>query len=746
MNANLAVLAALRFENVATPWLWLLLTVGGAALLFFTYWGIFRRSERRVTWALMLLRGVGLLALLLALAKPTWTSENTTIDAGHLGVILDNSRSMTLPDANGKPRYAVAREALDRLRKALDADRSGRLLTIDLFDINGTLLEKGVPPDQPTVERTDLARALEAAAARLRSKPLAGLVVISDGMDNTGRQAFKELADMPVPVYGLGFRPVDDAKGFDLAVKQVRAPERAMVNNEIKVEVVVSKSGTPATEATVEVKRGRESFAAQKVSFDSGSGEQKVSLNLTPRQAGSFVFTAEVKGEAGERVLANNYAHFPLRVDVEPIRVLYVEGFLRPEYKFLKNRLEDDPDVNLVSVVRRINPEVAEPRTGKELLTPERLKGFDVVLLGDMEASYLSGPEYQALVHWLDEKGHSLLVLGGYSSFGPDGFRSTPLADVLPVVFADKPPYQSEEPFTLELKKADHPIFEVSSDRVKDAAAWRALPPLTGQAVVQRAKPGAEVLAVNPGLLVEGQPAVVIATQRSGGAGHVMVLTADTTWRWSRLPRVLGQSDTLYARFWSQTVRWLAGRSQNDQRPLLAVSTDRPDYEVGKKVKVRVVRQPRPDNDLAGMDLAAEVSGPGGKTTPVPLEASSAEPDVFTGTFAPAVGGRYEVTASLTGGGKPPDQQVAEFLVQGSDLELADPGTNRENLRAIANATGGAYLDVEDAEQLAGKVPHKERRLRQVARVEFWNSPWLFCGFLAAVTGEWLLRRRNHLV
>jgi hypothetical protein len=745
MNATIPLLAHLRFENVTTPWLWTLLTVAGVVLLFFTYWGIFRRSERRLTWALMLLRGVGLLALLLALAKPTWTSDSSLVDPGHLGVILDNSRSMSLPDVGGKPRYAVAREALDRLKTALAADRSGPPLKVDLFDINGAPLEKGAP-DQPTVERTDLARALGEASARLRSKPLAGIVLISDGMDNTGQQTFRDLADMPVPVHGLGFRPVDDAAGFDLAVLQVRAPERAMVNNEIKVEVVVSKIGTPATEAAVEMKRGREVFATQKVSFGPGGGEQKVSLNLMPRQPGTFVFTAEIKGQANERVLANNSAHFPLRVDVEPIRVLYLEGYLRPEFKFLKNRLEDDPDVNLVSIVRRTNPERAEARAGKDLLTPERLKGLDIVILGDMEAGYLSATEYQALVRWLDDKGHSLLVLGGYLSFGPDGFRSTPLADVLPVVFADRPPYQSEEPFALELKKADHPIFEVSSDRVKDAAAWRALPPLLGQSVVRRAKPGAEVLAVNPGLLVDGQPAVVAATQRAGGAGLVMVLTADTTWRWSRLPRVLGQPDTLYARFWSQTVRYLAGRTQNDQRPLLAVSTDRPDYEVGKQVTVRVVRQPRPDNDLAGMDVAAEITGPGGKATPVPLRAGSAEPDVLTGTFFPPAGGRYEVLASLTGGGKPAEHQVAEFLVQGSDLELADPGTNRENLRAIANATGGAYLDVEDAEQLAAKLPHKERRLPQVTRLEFWNSPWLFCGFLAAVTGEWLLRRRNHLV
>jgi hypothetical protein len=84
--------------------------------------------------------------------------------------------------------------------------------------------------------------------------------------------------------------------------------------------------------------------------------------------------------------------------------------------------------------------------------------------------------------------------------------------------------------------------------------------------------------------------------------------------------------------------------------------------------------------------------------------------------------------------------------VHGSDLELADPGTNRAALQALAAATGGVYVEVEDADTLAAKVPRKERRTPRIERTEFWNSPLLFCGFLGFVTAEWLLRRRNHLV
>lgn len=116
------------------------------------------------------------------------------------------------------------------------------------------------------------------------------------------------------------------------------------------------------------------------------------------------------------------------------------------------------------------------------------------------------------------------------------------------------------------------------------------------------------------------------------------------------------------------------------------------------------------------------------------------------GDFSPSIGGRYEAAATLTAAGKPLANQTAEFLVQGADLEMSNTGTNPSNLRALADATGGIYLDIDRAEELASKIAPKERRTVRVRRSEYWNSPVLFAVFLLAVTGEWLLRRRNHLV
>jgi hypothetical protein len=714
-----------------------------------TYFRIFERSGRRLAWGLLALRLGGILLLLVILANPVWKRQD--VDPGRVVVVLDDSKSMSLADSTGATRYDRAKTAVDKVRRTLESNQSGPQLAVELYDINGVRLDE--PPAAPAVDHTDLTHALEQAGLKARAGGahiVAGVVLVSDGMDNSGATDFRDWEGALAPVHALGF-PAVETGDLDLAVRKPVAPERARIHNELRVAVPVAKTGAAAADAKVSLKLGTVEVASQPVSFGPGAAEQVVTLPYTPDQAGDFVFTASVETAAGERNLANNAVQVPMHIDSDPIRVLYVEGFLRYEYKYLKDRLEDDPDVALDVHVRRVNPEGLAGAPEKETLTADRLKNIDVVILGDMEGKFLSPAEYQQLLRWLDEKNHSLLVLGGYKSFGPDGFRDTPLADALPVVFAAKPPLQSEESFHLKLtdKGQTHPIFTLSGDLVKDAEAWAELPPLQGMSLVQRVKPGAEELAANPELSVDGKPAVVAAVQRAGGGGQVLVLTVDSTWRWSRLPRVIGQADTLYGRFWSQTVRWLAGRDRDDKRPLLALSTDKPYYEVGKRVQVRVTRQPRPDVDVGAAQVGLEIVGPDGKPlppeqTPAP-RAGSAQPDLFMAEFTPAAGGRYVVNATLTAGGKLLANQTAEFRAQGADYELADPGTNPAALRALAEATGGVYYDVDQAEELAGKIARKDQ-MGPERRSEYWNSPLLFVAFLGCVSMEWFLRRWNQMV
>ena len=132
----------LQLENVQSVWLWLLGIVAVAALLFVVYRSIFQRPERRLTWVLLALRGAGILALLLALARPVWTQTTTLTAPGRLAIVLDDSRSMSLAHTGGKSRYEWALEAVTRLKRQVEEGEGARV-QVELFGIDGKPIEAG---------------------------------------------------------------------------------------------------------------------------------------------------------------------------------------------------------------------------------------------------------------------------------------------------------------------------------------------------------------------------------------------------------------------------------------------------------------------------------------------------------------------------------------------------------------------------------------------------------------------------
>ena len=162
---------------------------------------------------------------------------------------------------------------------------------------------------------------------------------------------------------------------------------------------------------------------------------------------------------------------------------------------------------------------------------------------------------------------------------------------------------------------------------------------------------------------------------------------------------------------------------------------------------IDIVRQRRPGTDLTNSRYVVAIRDPSGTAVPgLDPRIDSTDPDIATVEFYPTVAGRYKINASLEAEGKVLANQASEVLVRGADLELADTGTRPDNLKAIAAATGGTYAEIDKADEIADRIPRSQRRTLEVKRTEFWDSPWLFVAFLVTVSGEWFLRRRNHLV
>ena len=91
-----------------------------------------------------------------------------------------------------------------------------------------------------------------------------------------------------------------------------------------------------------------------------GQSDEYVKFEVKPEALGVSFYTVEVgqaeqpEDEATEEeaTMANNRRIVAVERRREPYRILYVAGRPNWEYKFLKRALEDDPQVDLVGLIR----------------------------------------------------------------------------------------------------------------------------------------------------------------------------------------------------------------------------------------------------------------------------------------------------------------------------------------------------------------------------------------------------------
>lgn len=793
------MLASLVFQAPPFGWLGSLIVALSivVALLAYTTGFRWQQHDQPTRFGLLALRLGAVVCLFLTLLHPAWVSEHTFDEKPLLAVVLDDSLSMShgagatelrsheatengaAGPRTGRARASRYQQAVTILKNELQPAvvNSHRLR---VFDVEARNLRIEKLPTDAIGERSPLTDTLLRVKRDLRDEPLIGITLLSDGAEMTDRPVIGDLGQLRVPVHAIdvvrSFQTAEAAA--DVSIQALSVNRRTLVGNAVRVAVDIAVAGcSDEVQVPVSILDGDHVMASRVLAL-SPPGESavrdgrhgRVELEFVPTRPGEFTYTVAVGAQPGEVELANNRATFPLTVRAKPLTVMYIDGVLRWEGKFLREALAADPDINLISTVRTAR--VGADRGSQGLLLAEQLANVDVVILGDVEASYFStSEELPALCKWVTESGGGLLVTGGYHSFGPEGAGRTVLRDVLPVEFSASANPQIERPFNLRLTDAgrQHPVFHLSGDRVRDTGFFHKLPPLSGCSRVAGVKPAAEVLAVGPqvGGVAEAGGLPIMVTQQVG-AGRTMVFAVDTTWRWRTIVGGFTGDSAFYERFWGQLVRWLASEQEETSRQLF-VSTNQSRYRLGETIELNITvneetrasaraaprtTAPPPANDRptasAAWNVRAQTIDENGNRSSIPL--ADLGDGKYRGTLGAARPGRLDLNVTAE-----PEQaagvasecqaqsRVVTVTVDRPDLELLDPRCDPQWLARVAQLTGGRCVQPENIATWASQLPADPVRKTESHSSGAWGDGLFGGAFLVLICCEWILRRRSQL-
>jgi len=700
---------------------WLLLALATLVVALVAMWAYAFRlppltaGTRRLLSAL---RALALTALVWLLAMPVL--ERALPSSGTRVLVLrDRSLSMDRPERAGAgPRSAAAERAIAELRGAL----RGRVRLEEQSFASGLLADSV----RSTGERAASApgSALTALARLPVERRPDGVILVTDGAVNAGDDPVAAARALGVPVHGL---LVGEATGAGRGIAGVEASSEARVGEATPVRVRVVSGEERGTPIEVRLEDEGRVLARATVASPGPGAEAVAELRVTPSRAGLAYWSARLSPLANDPSPDDDTHGVVVPVAPGKLGVLIVSDGLNWDLTFLRRALAGDSTVELDTRVREQGGWRSLERARSGAPSAGDLAGRSVVVLDGVSGAEL-GPDFDAALARFVRGGGGLLLLAG----GPPGaarFATGQLARELSFAMAGMAP----APVAPEPRSSGAELLAWDDDPARGARAWREAAPLSSVAGIA---PGGADRVLLAGR--DGGPPLWLA--RAVGRGQALLVNGGGVWRWS-----LNATDDLAGergrRLWRKTVRWLAEPVHGEP---LRVTAERRLVPGGEPVRLGALLQDARFQPVAGAEVTAELSGPGGAARRVTFTPGGA--GAYTAEFASPGPGRWQVSARATRQGRELGRARGEFVVDRWTLEALRAEPDSGALASIAEASGGRVGKAADAARWARSLDLRSLVRQRTTSTRLWESPWLFALVVAMLSVEWGWRRRRGLM
>ncbi|MEM1109535.1 MAG: hypothetical protein AAGH99_12685 [Planctomycetota bacterium] len=747
-------------------------------------------------WPLLALRIAFALVLLICLFAPVReeTQTTTSVHTPELLVAVDQSASLSL--LNAQERRAQAIRAVDEfLDKHPEVDHRMYAVGASLRSLNPAPGEAD-PETAEADQSTRLVDQLRALAERVDPARGASMLLITDGQDTDQApiaDAVMALKSHNVLTFPVSLPGLDQPSPL-ARIESIESPEAVRPRQVFPLNVMMRLRGMAGRQLELVLEDVSSPQAVVKLNA------QPVIVQVDGTTRAAFEHRLENPGSARLRATlrdpANGYvfnsAYTAINATIQPtIRVLYVQGALGWEYRFLRQAFNENPSIQLDSVARMARNRLLSQTDGEAAqytasagrsasfgsaggdLTAsiaQSWRSYDVVILADLAPNELSREEQQGLLKLVRERGGGVLFFSGNHNRATQ-LSGTLLEEILPVVV--DPNHQTYYAVDREAERfiatlgprrsrvsvGNEQSFGRNRVRRQDrqggvlshlkaialtqeglaSSIWRDAdqkasldtPPQTydQHTRIRSVKPGATVLATSGSSRGNAVAEPVLVVQDIG-AGSSAFLGIDALWRWRM---TTDNHERGYDRFWQQFVQHLARRSQ---KTLLAL--DRYRAVPGEVVTVNA------DSSQGAIQLFTQPLGDDQPEPPTPLDTvTSPDGNTITARFPAPDADHLRIYAA-----EPSGRLLAESIltIRRTDLETEFAGINQAVLTQLAEDTGGAMLAVEDIDTLETLLERTERSTTQVQRAELWRNPWVFVALLLIYCGELILRHYRTLV
>ena len=700
---------------------WLLLPIGilSIGLALIAYHRTSPLPTPIVRTGLVALRSLTLFGALGLLLSPACNQTQTVQTEPLLALLIDNSESMSLLQgdstsaAQGLQSTLASLGSLPGSQLLFGFDRTARQVpTSDSLTFSGTV--------------TDLSQGLDDVWGALRDKNLRGVLLMTDGLHNSGDNPVFMAGEYGVPIHTLVVG--DSTMRQDLRIGNVFTNDVGYVDQEQIVRATLQSHGFSGQEVQVQLLHGDSVVATAATRLSDGLGTAQVEMSMTPAAPGFQQYTVSATHFDNEVTHRNNTSTVAVRVLDNRQRTLVLAASPSPDLASIRRFLEArGPDPFEVFVQKG-------PGEFYGNAFPIGQDPYELVILVGFPGP---GAPQSAIQYASDlvESGTPLLFICS---------RTTDLTslklhfeDFLPVTPRNGAAIARDATVMLTTEGLQHPVL--SFDGVNRITR---LPPLEGLWADWQPTPDATILAESP-TLTDANSAPLLVVRRRGGKRSAALL-AGRTWRWENLPDDLEDASHIWPALLDGLIQWLT--VPEDQRPVRinaassAISEGDPIQLVGQVYDESL-------NPLVNAAVTVTVTSPAGETTEFQMQPiGSGQFDLNLGVLPV---GQYAYSAVATYQNATVGTDIGTFLVGEHLLEYRETRADAPLLRQIATRSGGLFLTPDRLGALETHLREDSTYVptthTETTETFLWRWLPTFLVLLFLLTSEWVIRKRVGL-
>ncbi len=628
---------------------------------------------------------------------------------------------------------------------------------------------------------TRLHHSIKIAQERAGQRAAAGVIVFTDGIENSpeaGQQELLDQIDSDVPIYFI--RPSREAGDYagDLALRQVSPIYDPFLatNITLMTELAITPArdtGLSELDIQIEVVDSNETqLIKEAITIPAGRDVHAAKLSVPAPDSASAHYTVRLLSADGaplsDMVVANDSRRVAVNKPVMVHPILYLSGRPNWEYKFMQRVIGDDPELDLSALIRiakrepqfqwkgrmgetgnplfrgfqsadgveqtdfdqpvfvRLNLEDNEgfltgfPRLAKDLFQP-----FRAIVIDDLEAAFFTAEQKELLFDFVTERGGSLVLLGGQESFVDGGWSADPLLRRL-LPFRELSSQRGDE-----VKEID---FVRVSDR-GERLGW-SLPEIVEPSFMSWNRQGAGKLTTRE-LMGLSEKAGSSLMEIRVGKGKVFTWPIADTWRAQLADK---EQRDWFAQFWAQFLRYGVTDVPTGIEVDVAAHAISSN-QMALQVKARVSDELFQPDDAAVVKLFATSEGSEESkefTIPLSLQESGVFEDQNITVAGQVATLQFEVTQKGESSLQPQMVVTNPLADEMSNLEV-----DEASLRRIAERSGGGVFTWDQFSELFQDLKKQERMKLKETKEPLWQSIWWFVGIAILLLSEWWVRRRR---